>query len=113
MDWQFTCASDPFLDFAAMAFMNQDPKTMEQNTDMYCRVYFNTFQEILEKFKIKSPWRDLQEFEKLAMKKGYLALFCWLVPSFSPCVYAPKIVDRFVYIMQKAVNYHPTFFNVT
>ena len=35
MDWQFTFASDPYLDLVAIAFMNQDPKTIEHNTDMY------------------------------------------------------------------------------
>ena len=110
VDWQFTCASDPYLDFAAMAFLNQDPDKIEANTALFCQVYFEKFQEIIAKFKIQGPWKDLEEFTILAIQNGYLALFCWLVPSFSPCVYAPKIEDRFIHIFKKAVHLHPTFF---
>ena len=110
VDWQFTSASDPYLDFAAMAFMNQSPEKIEENTGLFCQVYFTQFQEIMSKFNIQGPWKNLQEFTQLATQNGYLALFCWLVPSFSPCVYAPKIVDRFIHIFKKALHLHPTFF---
>jgi hypothetical protein len=38
VDWQFTCASTPYLDIAAMAFMNQDPDTMDKNVDAFLKV---------------------------------------------------------------------------
>ena len=79
---------------------------------LYYQVYYDTFHDILNRFTgVTSPWSDFKDFSKLATEKGYLAIFCWLVPSFSPCVYAPKIVDRFIHIFKKAVEFHPAFFN--
>lgn len=111
IDWQFTCGSSPYLDIAAMAFMNQDPDLLAKNSKAFLQAYFLQFQKICAQFKVSGPWPTFEQFEKLAIDKGFLSLFVWLLVSFSPCVYSPRIFNRFVYIFQKARQLNPAFFH--
>ena len=110
VDWQFTCASTPYLDIASMAFMNQNPEEMESNSNTFLQAYFNKFNKICAKFKVGGPWHDFKGFSTEATHQGFLSLFAWLMLSFDPCVYTRRIFDRFVYIFEKALNFHPEFF---
>ena len=110
VDWQFTCASTPYLDIAAMAFMNQDPDTMDKNMDTFLKAYYEKFEETCQKFDVKGPWNDFEDFKQPAISQGFLSLFVWLLLSFSPCVYSLRILDRFIYIFKKALEQNPNFF---
>ena len=110
VDWQFTSASSPYLDIANMAFMNQDPNKIQANLRKFLVEYLNTFDSICSQTKTQSPWTSFDVFEKLAVERGYVSMFVWLLLSFSPCVYSARIMDRFVYIMKKAMVIKPHFF---
>ena len=110
VDWQFTCASTPYLDIASMAFMNQDPDTMDKNMDTFLKAYYEKFEETCQKFDVKGPWNDFEDFKQPAISQGFLSLFVWLLLSFSPCVYSLRILDRFIYIFKKALEQSPNFF---
>ena len=110
VDWQFTCASTPYLDIAAMGFMNQDPDTIERNMDSFLKVYYDKFEENCQRFHQRGPWKNCTDFKQLAICQGFLNLFVWLLVSFSPCVYSPSILQRFVYIFKKALEHNPSFF---
>ena len=109
VDWQFTCASSPYLDIANMAFMNQDPDQIKANSRKFLEEYLNTFDSICSQTKIQSPWTSIDTFEKLAVERGYVSMFVWLLLSFSPCVSSVRLMDRFVYIMKKAMVIKPDF----
>ena len=111
IDWQFTCASSPYLDIAAMIYMSQDPDLVEKHSCEMLKTYLNRFEEICLAFQIKSPWDNFDSFQTLAYKEGYLSLFVWMLVSFSPCVYTTRILDRFIYVFKKAIQLNPEFFN--
>ena len=110
VDWQFTCASSPYLDIANLAFMNQDPEKIRTNSRTFLKEYLDTFDNVCSATKVQSPWTTFDAFEKLAVERGYVSMFVWLLLSFSPCVYSSGIMDRFVYIMKKAMVLKPDFF---
>ena len=110
VDWQFTCASSPYLDVSAMAFLNQSPEDIQANSKLFLKEYFDTFNKICSNMKIQMPWTSFDEFEKNTIERGYISLFVWLIISFSPVVYSTKIMDRFVFILKKAMSLNPNFF---
>ena len=93
-----------------MAFMNQSPEDTDKNTKKFLQEYLTTFDSICSKAKVQSPWTSFEAFEKIAIEQGYLSTFVWLLLSFSPCVYSPRIMDRFVFIMKKAMKLKPDLF---
>ena len=111
VDWQFTCASSPYLDIANLAFMNQSPEDTDANTTKFLTEYFQTFEFICQHLKIASPWESIEGFKALALRRGYVSMFVWLFVSYSPCVCTPKVMDRFVAIMKKAISLNPEFFD--
>ncbi len=111
VDWQFMCASSPYLDVAALAFMNQSPEEIEEKSTHFLNAYFDKFEQVTGLFKVKGPWEDSKHFIEKARQQGFLSLFVWLLVSFSPCVYSPAIFQRFVYIFKKALQLNPGFFH--
>ena len=72
MDWQFTCASTPYLDIAAMVFMNQDTDTIKKNAMLFLKAYYDKFVTNCQKFNVKAPWCDFQDFHQPAISQGIL-----------------------------------------
>ena len=84
--------------------------SLEANLRLFLKEYFDTLNNICSKIKIQSPWFTYEDFEKMAIEKGFMSLFVWLIISFSPVVYSSKIMDRFVFIFKKALLSNPKFF---
>ena len=110
VDWQFVSASCPYLDFAAMAYINQTPEETVANLDAFYTSYYDKAKTICDQFKVPTPWSCKDDFKHSTETMGSLALFCWLVLSFSPCVHSPRIYDRFIYVMETAIKYNPDHF---
>ncbi len=110
VDWQFVAASSPYLDFSAMAFINQAPEETEANLSDFYTTYYSKAKIICDLFKMPPPWTCKEEFKQLAEAQGFLTLFAWLVLSFSPCVHSPIIFDRFIYVFEQAMKFNPTVF---
>jgi hypothetical protein len=79
--------------------------------DAFLKAYYDKFELVCGKFKISAPWSSgFEEFKCLTITQGSLALFAWLIMSFSPCIYTPGILERFIFVFKMAMEENEDFF---
>lgn len=110
VDWQFCSSSSPFLDYAAIAFLSTSPEVTRQNFQVMLEKYFDKFANTVAKHKVDLMPFSLEEFEEGTKRKGFFALFIWLIFSYDPCVIVPGVFERFVWIFEQALLYSPEKF---
>lgn len=110
IDWQFCSSGHPLLDFACMAYISTKPKETEDNLKIMYDVYHDAFANVLEDLNVQPPWTRL-EFEELANSQAYLHLVCGLMVGYDPVVKLPNMFERFVWLVEKAIQYCPQYFS--
>ena len=108
IDWQFTSAGFPFIDFVLMAFTGTSPSNIEGMLDDLYDVYYATFSSACNDFKTKVPFTK-GRFIKDCQTKGFFVL---LVMSlfFYDDTKEDGTTERLAWMCKNALRHSPELF---